>query len=245
MWEVDYYSSFTTVSELQLQHLIILHIECLQCGKVGYINVQVDFELDHSGSETVRLNCILISSYGNFCLSSLHSCSWHCHCSSASCCPGRQHHPPPHLPWSSSGRRWQQDLPLWRTTQDIEEWDQKCYTWFAWRVSCTHPASQHTQIQTEHPCGGSGWRRSAYLNMSDSSQQCPSVWQEITTPHRVCGRRSTSATYEGLTYSTGSEQYDQVCGRIIGISITMQKLARALLPLPMFLSAYTVCLLTS
>ena len=69
-------------------------------------------------------------------------------------------------------------------------------------------------------CGGStGWRRVAYLNMSDPSQQCPSVWQEITTPHRVCGRRSTRASCEGLTYSTGSEQYDQVCGRIIGYQI--------------------------
>ena len=73
-----------------------------------------------------------------------------------------------------------------------------------------------TQLPTEHPCGGSGWRRVAYLNMSDTSQHCPSVWQEITTPHRVCGRRSTGASYEGLTYTTGSEQYDQVCGRIIG-----------------------------
>ena len=67
-------------------------------------------------------------------------------------------------------------------------------------------------------CGGStGWRRVAYLNMSDPSQQCPSVWQEITTPHRVCGRRSTSGGgCQGLTYTTGSQQYDQVCGRIIG-----------------------------
>ena len=65
-----------------------------------------------------------------------------------------------------------------------------------------------------------GWRRVAYLNMSDPSQQCPSVWQEITTPHRVCGRRSTSPSCEGLTYSTGSEQYDQVCGRIIGYQIS-------------------------
>ena len=66
-------------------------------------------------------------------------------------------------------------------------------------------------------CGGTtGWRRVAYLNMSDPSQQCPSVWQEITTPHRVCGRRSTSGSCEGLTYSTGSEQYNQVCGRMIG-----------------------------
>ena len=68
---------------------------------------------------------------------------------------------------------------------------------------------------TEHPCGGSGWRRVAYLNMSDPSQQCPSAWREITTPHRVCGRRSTGASCEGVTYSTGSEQYDQVHGRII------------------------------
>ena len=52
--------------------------------------------------------------------------------------------------------------------------------------------------------------------MSDPSQQCPSVWQEITTPHRVCGRRSTGPSCEGLNYTTGSEQYDQVCGRIVG-----------------------------
>ena len=69
-------------------------------------------------------------------------------------------------------------------------------------------------------CGGSfGWRRVAYLDMADPSQQCPSVWQEITTPHRVCGRRSSSASCEGLTYPTGNVQYDQVCGRIIGYQL--------------------------
>ena len=71
-------------------------------------------------------------------------------------------------------------------------------------------------LQQTLSCGGSGWRRVAYLDMSDPSQQCPSVWREITTPHRVCGRRSTTGSCEGLTYSTGSEQYNQVCGRIIG-----------------------------
>ena len=71
-----------------------------------------------------------------------------------------------------------------------------------------------------YSCGGStGWRRVAYLNMSDPSQQCPSVWREITTPHRTCGRRSLGGSCEGLTYSTGSEQYNQVCGRIIGYQI--------------------------
>ena len=74
------------------------------------------------------------------------------------------------------------------------------------------------QLQT-FSCGGSaGWRRVAYLNMSDPSQQCPSVWQEITTPHRVCGRRynSSGGDCQGLTYTTGNRQYDKVCGRIIG-----------------------------
>ena len=87
-------------------------------------------------------------------------------------------------------------------------------------------ATQSLLVETVIPllqgysCGGStGWRRVAYLNMSDPTQQCPSVWQVITTPHRVCGRRSTSPSCEGLTYSTGSEQYDQVCGRIIGYEL--------------------------
>ena len=72
-----------------------------------------------------------------------------------------------------------------------------------------------------YSCGGStGWRRVAYLNMSNPSQQCPSAWLKITTPHRVCGRRSTSgASCEGLNYTTGSEQYDQVCGRITGYQL--------------------------
>ena len=76
---------------------------------------------------------------------------------------------------------------------------------------------------TGYSCGGStGWRCVAYLNMSDPSQQCPSAWQEITTPHRTCRRTSIStelantAGCDGVTYSTGSEQYNQVCGRIIG-----------------------------
>ena len=71
-----------------------------------------------------------------------------------------------------------------------------------------------------YSCGGSaGWKRVAYLNMSDPSQQCPIVWQEITTPFRVCGRRSSSGSCEGITYVTGGEQYDQVCGRITGYQI--------------------------
>ena len=71
-----------------------------------------------------------------------------------------------------------------------------------------------------YSCGGSfGWRRVAYLNMSDPSQQCPSVWRQYTTPHRVCRKMSNTGSCEGLNYTTGNEQYDQVCGRIIGYQI--------------------------
>ena len=83
------------------------------------------------------------------------------------------------------------------------------------------PTQPSTQSPTDYSCGGStGWRRVVYLNMSDPSQQCPSAWMNYTTPHRVCGRRSISTGgCEGVTYSTGSEQYDQVCGRIIGYQL--------------------------
>ena len=52
-------------------------------------------------------------------------------------------------------------------------------------------------------CGGStGWRRVAYLDMSNPSQRCPSVWQEITTPFRVCGRKSRSGGIAVRDYFT-------------------------------------------
>ena len=54
-------------------------------------------------------------------------------------------------------------------------------------------------------CGGTtGWRRVAYLNMSDSSQRCPSAWRDYSTPFRVCGRRSYSVgrgSCQGLNYT--------------------------------------------
>ena len=35
-------------------------------------------------------------------------------------------------------------------------------------------------------CGGYGWRRAPYLNMSDPTQTCPPAWELITTPRRTC-----------------------------------------------------------
>ena len=67
-------------------------------------------------------------------------------------------------------------------------------------------------------CGGPGWRRAAYLNMSDPTQTCPPAWELITTPRRTCARPSNAGSYScySAMFPTQGIQYSQVCGRIIG-----------------------------
>lgn len=69
-------------------------------------------------------------------------------------------------------------------------------------------------------CGDGFWRRVAYLNMSDSSQQCPSVWREYNINGvRACGRPADATrTCSASFYSTGN-QYSRVCGQIIGYDV--------------------------
>ena len=70
-------------------------------------------------------------------------------------------------------------------------------------------------------CGGRGWRRAAYLNMSDPTQTCPPAWELITTPRRSCARPSSAglrSCYLAM-FPTQGIQYSQVCGRIIGYQV--------------------------
>ena len=70
-------------------------------------------------------------------------------------------------------------------------------------------------------CGGPGWRKAAYLDMSDPTQTCPSPWELITTPKRSCARPSSagSLTCYSAMFPTQGIQYSQVCGRIIGYQV--------------------------
>ena len=70
-------------------------------------------------------------------------------------------------------------------------------------------------------CGGPGWRRAAYLNMSDPTQTCPPAWELITTPRRSCARPSNATTLScySAVFPTQRIQYSHVCGRIIGYQI--------------------------
>ena len=65
-------------------------------------------------------------------------------------------------------------------------------------------------------CGGEGWTRAVYLNMSDPNQECPSNWTIITSPIRGCGRKATGyGECDSVTYSVHGRSYTTVCGRIL------------------------------
>ena len=70
-------------------------------------------------------------------------------------------------------------------------------------------------------CGGPGWRRAAYLNMSDPTQTCPPAWELITNPRRSCARPSNATSWScySAMFPTQGIQYSQVCGRIIGYQV--------------------------
>ena len=75
------------------------------------------------------------------------------------------------------------------------------------------------QRSTTGSCGGSGWRRVGYLNMSDPAQSCPEGWREIATPRRrTCGRNISGIEMgcSTVVFSTSGERYKHVCGKILG-----------------------------
>ncbi len=65
--------------------------------------------------------------------------------------------------------------------------------------------------------GADTWTQVGHLEMTDSSQSCPSAWDIINTANvRGCGRRQTlGGSCDSVLYSTRGMQYSKVCGRII------------------------------
>ena len=69
-------------------------------------------------------------------------------------------------------------------------------------------------------CGSGVWHRIAHLNMSNSSQQCPSVWREYNNNGmRGCRRPLVYSARCSATFYATSRQYSRVCGRVIGHQI--------------------------
>ncbi len=67
-----------------------------------------------------------------------------------------------------------------------------------------------------HSCNGSpGWRRVAFLNMTEPSEDCPPGLSIIPAPIRTCGQPSTTINNcSSAFFPVSGQVYRQVCGRI-------------------------------
>ena len=65
-----------------------------------------------------------------------------------------------------------------------------------------------------HTCNGTpGWRRVAFINMTDTSYNCPTGLNLTSYSKRTCGRY-TRGGCSSTTFSVGGLPYSRVCGRI-------------------------------
>ena len=68
-----------------------------------------------------------------------------------------------------------------------------------------------------HTCKGTpGWRRVAFINMTDTSYNCPPGLNLTSYSKRTCGRSHTQRGCSSTTFSTEGVPYSRVCGRIRG-----------------------------
>ena len=66
-------------------------------------------------------------------------------------------------------------------------------------------------------CGGEGWTRVAYLDMTDPNTTCPPGWQLTGHSKRTCGKVSTGRlTCDSVFFPVSGGAYTSVCGRING-----------------------------
>ena len=70
----------------------------------------------------------------------------------------------------------------------------------------------------DNTCNGTpGWRRVVFINMTDTSYNCPTGLNLTSYSKRTCGRAHTRAEgCSSTTFSVGGLAYSRVCGRIKG-----------------------------
>ena len=76
--------------------------------------------------------------------------------------------------------------------------------------------SNNTYGDNSSVCGGTGWRRVAYLDMSDPRATCPYGWNMTNYNNtRTCGRISEgSSACDSVFFPVFGHAYSQVCGII-------------------------------
>ena len=93
------------------------------------------------------------------------------------------------------------------------------------RDELMNPTSETTNVPTTEPattiestteplevCGGPGWRRVVFLDMTDPNQNCPSGLTQTSYSVRSCGRPSTAeyASCFSTLFQNDGSQYNQV-----------------------------------
>ena len=81
-----------------------------------------------------------------------------------------------------------------------------------------HVNSRNIYCNMEQLCGtGGGWTRLAYLDMSDSTVNCPTGFRLYQTGGiRGCGRPVGGASCPSVEYQSNGISYSQICGRVVG-----------------------------
>ena len=79
--------------------------------------------------------------------------------------------------------------------------------------------TKYVYCNMEELCGsGGGWTRLAYLDMSDSTENCPSGFKLYQSGGvRACGRpTSNGGSCTSIQFPSNGISYSQVCGRVVG-----------------------------
>ena len=79
--------------------------------------------------------------------------------------------------------------------------------------------THHVYCHMEELCSsGGGWTRIAYLDMSDSTEECPPGFRLYQSGGiRACGRQSSnSGSCQSVKFPSNGINYSQVCGKLVG-----------------------------
>ena len=82
----------------------------------------------------------------------------------------------------------------------------------------TDNGPKHMYCDMERSCKGvaGGWMRVASINMTDTSNTCPSGLTTLTSPRRLCAKNTNGAGCSSVMFQLKGIEYSQVCGKIIG-----------------------------
>ena len=86
-------------------------------------------------------------------------------------------------------------------------------------LATANDGTKYAYCNMKELCGsGGGWTRLAYLDMTDSTENCPSGFKLYQSGGvRACGRATSSGgSCTSVQFPSNGISYSQVCGRVVG-----------------------------